>query len=163
MSTKEKIKNNPGIKLQKEIFWMGFLIVFIVLVSYIMTVVFPSKVRNILAGMIVVIGLVSFFGFVRLGVGPGDRALSKSDTRLAIVASLITTYIALVGSVSTFAPRAGDTNSPEITTTLINHFTYIIGVVIVFYFGTTAFETAQKYRIQAQETPKGDDEPEPEE
>jgi len=93
--------------------------------------------------MMVIVGTVAFYGFISLGVDANDKNLSKSDVRLATVVAIITFYLALVGTVSNYAPRAESSVSPEITTTLINHFTNIVGVVIAFYFGTEVYLAVQ--------------------
>lgn len=89
--------------------------------------------------MLVAVGLVTFYGFMALG--NRDNSLSKGDVRLAIVASTITTYLVLVGTVAFFRKESG---LPEISSTVLNHFTTIVGVVIAFYFGTAAYEAVHK-------------------
>lgn len=120
-------------RLRKDIYRLGFLISGIVLLSFFITALFPEHTRRILAVMMILVGLVSFYGFIGLGVNAKDSNLSKSDIRLAIVISTLTFYFSLVGATSTFITTI-DERSPEITGILINHFTNIVGIVIAFYF-----------------------------
>ncbi len=97
--------------------------------------------RALLSLMMIAIGVVTFYGFIGIGLRDRSHTLSKNDIRLAIVITLITMYLVLVGTVSFFS-RGGDL--PVITETMINHFTTIIGVLIAFYFSTAAYEAVNK-------------------
>jgi hypothetical protein len=100
-----------------------------------------SVSRALLSLMMIAIGLVTFYGVIGIGLSDKSHTLSKNDLRLAIVISVITLYLVLVGTVSFFS-KGGDL--PVITETMINHFTTIVGVVIAFYFGTAAYEAVNK-------------------
>jgi hypothetical protein len=126
-------------KLRKEIYTIGGLNLVIVLLSFTLFAVLINT--TILSVMLILVGLVSFFGFIGLGINENDQELSKEDIRLAIVISLITFYLTAVGTVSMFAREI---NWPVITETMITHFTSIIGVVIAFYFGTEAYLAVYK-------------------
>ena len=112
--------------------------------------------RAFLSLMMVIVGLLTFFGFIGLGVKPGDDKLSKTETRLAIVVSVMTMYFVLVGTVSFFA-QGGEL--PDITDTMIEHFTTIVGVVIAFYFGTAAYEAVHGSSNKPGDDSKGADVP----
>lgn len=129
-------------KLRNDIYKVLGAVLVIVLLCFVLSAFFPARSHTgrILAFMLVAVGLVSFYGFTGLGVGEKDLKLSKTDIRLATVVSLITCYLALVGTVSMFAQGE---DLPEITKTILSHFTTIVGVVIVFYFGTEAYLVAQ--------------------
>ncbi len=128
-------------KFRQDIYKIGLLIIGIVFVSFVLQAWLPHKSNNIFSLMMVLVGIVSFYGAIGLGVNAKDKTLSKPDIRLAIAISLITFYLVLVGTTSFFV-RAR--TLPEITETLINHTTNIVGVVIAFYFGTTAYEAVHK-------------------
>lgn len=127
-------------KLRNDIYKIGGGILAIVLLSFTLSAFYSTHTGRILSVMLIAAGLVSFYGFIGLGVGEKDQKISKTDIRLATVVSLITFYLALVGTVSMFT-RVQDL--PEITKTMVTHFTTIIGVVIAFYFGTEAYLAAQ--------------------
>jgi len=83
------------------------------------------------------VAIVSFFGFMwylqSLG---GQFALNKGGMRLAIVASVITVYLVLVGVVTFF--KSVDA-VPPMTQTLLTHFTTVVLTVVAFYFGASAY------------------------
>jgi hypothetical protein len=131
-------------KMRNVIIFIGGVILVIVWSCFTLSKFYPQETLRIIAAMLVAVGLVSLFGFIALGVSETDQELSDADIRLAIVVSLITLYIALVGAVSTFSPTESAKELPEITTLMINHFTTIIGVAIAFYFGTEAYMAVHK-------------------
>jgi FlaA1/EpsC-like NDP-sugar epimerase len=141
-------------KLRNDIYKIGASILAIVLLSFTLSIFFSEQTRRILSVMLVAVGLVSFYGFIGLGVSKRDLRISKSDIRLATIVSLITFYIVLVGTVSMFA---ADQNLPAITETMLTHFTTIIGVVIAFYFGTEVYLAAKNKSGQPDDNDKLDD------
>lgn len=68
----------------------------------------------------------------------------SKDSRLrsAIAAGIVIQYLALVATVAFF--EQGPKELPPITQTLITNFTSIVGVVIAFYFGSSAYIEAHK-------------------
>lgn len=127
-------------KSGNSIYKIGAAVLLIILTSYILSAIFAEHTRRILSVMMIVIGLVSFYGFIGLGLKDTTSKISKTDIRLATVVSLLTFYLALIGTVSMFA-QGGDL--PEITRTMLTHFTTVIGIVIAFYFGSEAYIIAQ--------------------
>ncbi|HEX7026208.1 MAG TPA: hypothetical protein VF268_03135 [Gammaproteobacteria bacterium] len=119
-----------------SVYKIGAAVFLIILLSYIFSAVYAEHTRRILSVMLIAVGIVSFYGFMGLGVKDAVFKISRADIRLATVVSLLTSYLALVGTVSMFAQ--GD-DLPEITKTMLTHFTTIIGVVIAFYFGSEAY------------------------
>jgi hypothetical protein len=142
-------------KLRNEIFIIGGVVLAIVLLSFTLSAFYSEQTRRILSVMLVAVGLTSFYGFIGLGVSKKDQKLLKTDIRLATVVSLLTSYLALIGTVSMFI--TGQELS-EITKIMITHFTTIIGVVIAFYFGTEAYLIAQNKADQPKDIDKSNDE-----
>ena len=138
-------------KLRNDIYKIGTLILLIVIASFIFSAIISSQTPRILSGMMVAVGLVSFFGFLGLGVNRRDQNLSKTDIRLATVVSVLIFYLVLVGTVSMFV-KGGEL--PPISNTMLNHFTTVVGVVVAFYFGTEAYLVAQR-------KPEPGDQPDP--
>lgn len=90
--------------------------------------------------------VITFFGSVLLMGGP--KSITKEQMTNAIAAAFITTYLVLIGLVAFLSQRApkatnGSTQAaattPEITDTLITNFTILMGLVMTFYFGTSAY------------------------
>lgn len=90
------------------------------------------------------VAVVSFFGFMwyvqSLG---GPWALNRGGMRLAIVASVMTVYLVLVGTVVFFTNGEA---VPPMTQTLLTHFTSVVLAVVAFYFGTSAYVQVHEKR-----------------
>lgn len=80
------------------------------------------------------IGIITFFGTLTLAnYLSKDSRLDKGEIRRAMAASLIVVYFALVSLVT--SPGSGAQES-EFSKQIVEHFTWVIGIVIVFYFGS---------------------------
>ena len=92
------------------------------------------------------IGIITFFGVLTLSnVLSRSSALEKGEVRKALAVSIIFVYFSLLGI--TFSGRLADT---EVGTTVIGHFTTLVGVIIAFYFGSRAVESWAKLRSTVQ-------------
>jgi len=82
------------------------------------------------------IGIITFFGILMLvnylSESPG---FEKGEMRKAIAGSFIAVYFTLVALLGF---KGFDIASSELAKTIIGHFTYLIGIIIVFYFGSSA-------------------------
>jgi hypothetical protein len=67
----------------------------------------------------------------------------RDGMRHAIAAAILATYIDIVGSVA-FFKAVEKTDQPEITQTMLTSFTAIVGIVIPFYFGSSAYIRVQE-------------------
>jgi amino acid transporter len=94
---------------------------------------------GVVAAAVVATAIVTFFGFLRL---PPDTHTGISDGRLrfAIAASTIVTYLVFVGSAGLFQ-NGGELS--ELSRLLLTSFTTIVGVIIAFYFGSSAYVSAR--------------------
>jgi hypothetical protein len=83
---------------------------------------------------------VTFFGIMSFSQkSSGVWLQNKGGTRVAIMTSFMLVYFFLLGiNVFLFPPD----EMAEITRTLIENFTYILGIVIAFYFGSSAYVQA---------------------
>ena len=90
------------------------------------------------------VGAVTFFGTLLLVKSvTGSSNFKKGEMRKALAASLIVVYFVLVSLVmceSCTLPNS------DILDTLVGHYTYLIGIVIAFYFGNRAVEVWAKNR-----------------
>jgi hypothetical protein len=67
---------------------------------------------------------------------------SSEHIRATIAISIVVEYMALVGVVAFFhwnLPPGDTIYIPEVTQTLVTNFTTIVGVVIAFFFGASAY------------------------
>lgn len=85
------------------------------------------------------IALITFFGILRLG--EGNALLSESHIRRAITLTVVTVYIVIVSITAFFVPWAEEYS--EVSKTFINSFTTTVGVIVVFFFGSSAYLEAR--------------------
>lgn len=86
--------------------------------------------------------IITFYGFVIVDLSSGQKdEISDRGMRLAITASVVATYLALVGSATFFGSQVGE--MPQIASALLTNFTSIVGVIIAFYFGSSAYIEAR--------------------
>ncbi len=79
------------------------------------------------------IGVITFFGTLMLAnYLSGSADLNKGEIRKAITASFIAVYFVLV-SLFSFS----EFNPSNLAETIIGHFTYLVGIIVVFYFGSS--------------------------
>jgi cytochrome bd-type quinol oxidase subunit 2 len=86
--------------------------------------------------MLVTVAVVTFFGFLNEAENVDERSM-----RRAIAASVVMVYLVLLATVIFWVEIPGDpkTKLPDVTQTMLTHFTTIMGVVIAFYFGASAY------------------------
>jgi hypothetical protein len=98
------------------------------------------------------IGLTTLFGFMMLSNSrTRDWSLTRGGLRGAIAASIVVTYLFLVG-LTTFLETPERVS--EVTKSFISSFTGVVGVTIAFYFGASAVVQALgKEETKEKETP----------
>ena len=98
-------------------------------------------------------GLLTFFGFVSLLFrGTPDARVEDRDIRIAIAASITTMYLTIVGY-GIWVGKSGETD--PIALSLMNSFSAVVGTVIAFYFGTTAYLEGKADRPRINESKDG--------
>ena len=95
--------------------------------------------------------LITFFWFIP-GVRAGDTAVDEAQQRKAIASAIVVQYLILVGS---FAFWTEKQPLPDVSKLLLNNFTTVVGIVIAFYFGASAYVEA-KSRTQAAKSATAD-------
>ena len=129
---------------------MAILIFGVVTISAALYVITPGLWGFTFPGIFLSLALVataviSFFGFLWHGIGE-DPGLDEEDMRTAITVSVVTVYLVLVGLVAFFPEQTPGGQLPAITNTMLTSFTAIVGVVVPFYFGASAYVQVQQYR-----------------
>jgi hypothetical protein len=72
--------------------------------------------------------------------------------RATIAITIVIQYLVLVGTVALFAPNTNEPDRlPAVTQTLLTNFTTIVGVVIAFFFGSSAYLEGQERRGRLQQ------------
>ncbi len=97
-------------------------------------------------------GVVTFFHFLAESPdGPQGQANKDARLRAAIASAIVVQYLVMVGLVAYFTNGAD--KLPPITETMIGSFTAIVGIVVAFYFGSSAY-------IEGKKSDQGNDAPE---
>jgi hypothetical protein len=81
------------------------------------------------------VGVITFFGTLMLiNQLSESQNVDKGEMRKAMAASFIIVYFALLSLLTN--SELGSSNS-ELSRVIIEHFTYLVGIIIVFYFGSS--------------------------
>jgi len=84
------------------------------------------------------IGIITFIGVLTLSnYLSHDPDLAKKEMRKAIAASFTLVYLALLTLVIFNKDTIADT---ELAKTIVGHFTWIVGIIIIFYFGSRSVD-----------------------
>jgi hypothetical protein len=102
--------------------------------------------------------MFAFVGMLALSQVPNHTwQLTETSMRTAIASAIVAEYLALISMV-TFSVGGPEQLSP-IARTLVSSFTSIVGIVIAFYFGASAFVESRRISAglsQAKEADKID-------
>lgn len=118
-----------------------------------------EKIPNegiILSITTVVLSLVTFFGLLAASETSGRGwGLNKGGMRGAIAATILVVYFFIL-SINLFIPFEDE--MPEMMETMVSSFTTILGIMIPFYFGASAYvqtHTKDTDTEKVTEAPKG--------
>jgi len=127
--------------------FLGTMIAILIIISVSMFVNWYTNTPYAASVAAISAGLLSFAACVIVSDQDAKSWLSDSaNIRAAIAISILIEYLVLVGMSAFFASAAKDT--PPVTQTLLTSFTTVVGIVVVFYFGTSAYVQAQQTRAQ---------------
>ena len=122
---------------RKNALVLGTILAVLAVGQYIHTL--DNNLRAPLAFGVIAAALITFFSGISDPTSRG--ATSDGIVRKAIALSLVVEYLVLVG---TFAFWGGATEQlAPMTQQLITSFTTIVGIVIAFYFGSSAYVEAK--------------------
>jgi hypothetical protein len=91
---------------------------------------------------VVWVAVITFFGFV-YGMHGQQQKLDDGSMRIAITASIVSTYLVVVGLVVFYK---GPSELSAVTETMLGSFTALVALVVPFYFGSTAYVQAAKLK-----------------
>lgn len=118
--------------------WIVVLILSVVIVG--LDILMLSILSETLS--IACVGIITFMGILLLtNLLSQDPNLSKAEIRRAIAGSSIVVYFTLLSLVS-FSKNVTDS---DLAKTIVSHFTTIVGIIVIFYFGSRAFEKYKEY------------------
>ena len=95
----------------------------------------------------VAVGVITFFYFAL-----SDRSSATDGGerfRNAIASAIVIQYLVMVGFTGYFVTTEQKAQLDPITSSLITSFTSIVGIVIAFYFGSSAYVEGQRRRSTA--------------
>lgn len=102
-----------------------------------------GSTRGAIVFAVVLTALIAFFGFLWIGIWQQPvKILTDQSMRTAIAAATVLGYLVMVGMGVWFPATAGESSTTAIA--LLTNFTAIVGVVVAFYFGSTAYVDAKK-------------------
>ena len=94
---------------------------------------------------VIATAMLSFVGLLILTQpDEGIWRLTEATMRTAIAGTIVIEYLVLVAIVAFF--KVGPDALPAIAQTLVSSFTSIVGVVIAFYFGVSAYTEVRSKR-----------------
>ena len=126
------------------------------IVSLALLLSFTLDTNACLSAGAIACGLITFFFFVAVGPDKSTSPPSDHTLRMAIAAGVVVQYLVLVGFVAFFEVTAGSPapKFPPIAESLISSFTAIVGVVVAFYFGSSAYiESRSKTSSDRKDSP----------
>jgi hypothetical protein len=104
---------------------------------------------SFLAGSTVATSIISFFGFLIVGMeSDQSKRLNERNLRFAIASSVVITYLVVVG-MGIFFVNAG--KMPEIANSLLTSFTSIVGIVVAFFFGASAYTEMRIKKVEKEQ------------
>jgi hypothetical protein len=124
-------------KVVRAIVGIALFDILIIAASLIAVVYFQQSVAYFAFSMIA-LTLVTFFGFLIMGVKPNvNPPISSAVLRMAITIAIIALYLSVV-ALTTFFRNWSDDIQP-LTQNMLSNFNTIVGVVIAFYFTSSAY------------------------
>ena len=136
-------KSKEGIMSRNYIFWIGVIDTVIIIIAIFLTKQLGSFAY--LTGAMGIVSMVTFFGVMSHGENTTDETLF----RRAITFSVITVYLLLVSSTVFLTKEIGST---KISETMLASFTSIVGVVVAFYFGSSAYVEGKRIQSSKEKT-----------
>ncbi len=91
------------------------------------------------------VGISAFLFLLKIkSVDSRSNRLTEATMRFAIAGAIVIEYLVLVAVVAFFRETPEDLH--PLTKTLIGNFTTIVGIVIAFYFGSSAYAQSNRKR-----------------
>ncbi len=99
------------------------------------------------------LGVITFFTMLSVTTDTSaTKVVSDSSMRSAITAALVVMYMVLVGhGVFIIGKDAADQALSPMAQTFLTSFTSIVGVVVAFYFGTSAYIEVQSRKYNSRD------------
>jgi Na+/proline symporter len=133
------VKMSDGVKNK----WKEGVIILIILINFLLLII-GQLIEGLRAFSTGFIGISTFFLILMIMYTPSDKkALKKGEMRKAIAGSFIVVYFAFL---SFLIFEESGTSYTGAFKTMIDHFTYLIGIIIVFYFGSRSVEEYMKQK-----------------
>ncbi len=124
-------KNDAGEILKSYSVRISTLGALAIIASDLALIYYFASIQNFFLA-IATVGIVTFIGILALANYVSiDPRISTGEMRSAITASIIVVYLVVIAFSFT-----DEKNISETAKTVIQHFTWVVGVVVIFYFGS---------------------------
>jgi len=87
------------------------------------------------------VGLVTFFGLLLYFCWASAAPLEDRGLRVSITVAVVTVYLVVVGEAAFWTTKLAQSNITEL---MLTSFTSIVGVVVAFFFGSSAYVEVKK-------------------
>lgn len=97
------------------------------------------------------VGIISFFGMLIITIFLNESksdVLNKDNIRKSIAAAFLTMYFVFVSLLCFEDTQITDI---EIVQPVISHFTYLVGLVVIFYFATSSISEYLKFKGESKD------------
>lgn len=138
--TKERDNLNRQVKNFRRKKWSSALkmITLLVFVDLVVVPVLVTLLGVPLQWLFISIGIITFFGILLIAnYMSGTSPFDTGEVRKALTGSFIVIYFAFIPLI-TFGSLSISTEEP--VKTIVTNFTWIVGVIVIFYFGSRAVE-----------------------
>jgi uncharacterized membrane protein (DUF485 family) len=140
----------------RSIIWIGLAVFFVVIIAFVLEFVTAwmgfGQSRVFRSIGLIAVALITFYGFLLRGLRR-DALLDEKDIRTAITVSVLAVYLVLVGIVAFYSGSDKARELDPLTSTMITSFTAIVGIVVPFYFGTSAYVQVKSEEFERKGTP----------
>lgn len=104
------------------------------------------QISDVVLGMTcILLALTTFFGFIAISQSLGKGPTSNMGSMRTAIASGVLVMYFFILAISTFGHYGSTYPLSEFGETMVENFTTVIGIVIPFYFGASAYVQVQTH------------------
>ena len=139
-------------KSTSQLIFLGIVDISIVIGGFIIWK-YNQQLGSILAVTAIVLGLTTYFGFMAISQSQDKGwAANIGSMRTAITSAILTIYFFILSVSILLQPEA----LGEFGKTMVNTFTTIVGIIIPFYFGASAYTQVHAPGKNKEDSQEGD-------
>jgi hypothetical protein len=104
-----------------------------------------GKSMAFLSFSVAAIGIITFFGLLGTSLNSSSQ-ITERGLRTSIAIAIVTVYLVIVGVSAFFTQKI---NLNPITEQMLTSFTTVVGIVVAFFFGASAYVEAKTVTSEA--------------